>query len=102
MSLRHFFRPTAWTIAISVLLTALATVIIYMTILSALDGGVAVVPLWAMYIVMVIVLPLIGFFRLLGSIDMPLATVLGIAASFVWCFAFVCAGRWMLRFRKWK
>jgi hypothetical protein len=94
MSLRNFFRPTPWTVSVTLVLTALATIALYATLLCALNGQYSCpVPVAAQLILVIIMWPWAAAIRLLGTANIGIASILGIVISGLWLFGWVCVGR---------
>lgn len=99
MSLRTFFRPTPWTVSISIVLTLLAAVVLYVTLICALNGSSGCQTPLAIQLLMIVAMwPAIIVFRLLyGVIDGGLIGITAVLLSGLWIYTVVCAGRGIVR-----
>ncbi len=98
MFFRTFFRPTPWTIGTTLLLTLLAAVVLYFTLVCALDGSMGCqTPVWLQMFMIVAVWPTIIAFRLLyGLLESGLVGIIGLLFSGLWMYIVVCVLRWIV------
>lgn len=102
MSLRTFFRPTPWTVSISIVLTLLAAVVLYVTLICALNGSSGCQTPLALQIFMIVaVWPTVVVFRMLnGILDGGLIGIIGVVLSGLWIYTVVCAVRALAHLRR--